>query len=295
MCKRLCAFFSIVLVLGFSLALLGSEKATNYFPSTIDSFWIYEDQDGNELKRTVVEGEEIAGEMFHAFEYEPELEDYANYSCFFYPLLYQISDKGIRLVDSHEIQRGYEKRLTNEMESFLIIVKADEPNYADEISFNIKAKCEDTIHLLLEPITLNEEWDVKKITANITMVESGGEVFSIDFTIMETGIILETETVETAAGKFEDCLKVEYRTETSTAFTQEVNPDEVDPPGETVTKVWFAPNVGIVKVHQKMDYTFLEMLPDEENFTLLPAPTPKTLELKDYEIKKEQPKNENGE
>ena len=64
----------------------------------------------------------------------------------------------------------------------------------------------------------------------------GGEQITLDS-------LFGTESIKTA---IEDCLKVEYRTET----TGVINPSEkVDPPGETVTTIWYA--VGIVKYHQK--------------------------------------------
>ena len=114
----------------------------------------------------------------------------------------------------------------------------------------------------------------------------------IDFTILETAIISGTETVKTPAGKFEDCLKVEYRTETTAVLTPAPPPDEVDPPGETVTTVWYAPNVGIVQFRQETNYIFLEMIPDDEDLPVPPGPKTKTFELKKYEIKSEEPENE---
>ena len=115
---------------------------------------------------------------------------------------------------------------------------------------------------------------------------------TLNFSIFETGIVLGTETVETAAGTFEECLRVEYRTETTAVITPQPPPDDVDPPGETVTTLWFAPNVGIVKYHQQMDYIFLEMIPDEEDLPIPPGPTLRTLELKRYEIKTATPEND---
>ena len=70
------------------------------------------------------------------------------------------------------------------------------------------------------------------------------------------------------------------------------SPDEVDPPGETVTTVWFAPNVGIVKFHQKRNYMFFDMFPDDDELPKPPDPEPKTFELKRYEIRTADSENE---
>ena len=273
-----------LLFIGFSVALLGNESTSKYFPSTLDSYWVYEDQDGNEFTRRAVEGEEIAGKTYSAFSYEPELEDWTEYNPFIYPSLYQVSDAGITLVVSDEVEKAVKAHLSKEMESFREIIRRDDPDAAN-FTYNIKAEAHKHSYLLPTPVVLNEEWDVNQIKANLTLDLQGNDQVKIDFTIVETGIILGTESVETAAGTFEGCLKVEYRTETKAILDPIPPPNQVDPPGETVTTVWFAPDVGIVKVHQKRNHSFLEMLPDDEGIPLPPNPKPKTFELKKYEIK----------
>lgn len=69
----------------------------------------------------------------------------------------------------------------------------------------------------------------------------------------------------------------------------------MDPAGETLTTVWFAPNIGIVKVHQVRKYSFLELIPDAEDFPMPPDPEPITFELKKYEINSEDSDREESE
>jgi hypothetical protein len=55
-----------------------------------------------------------------------------------------------------------------------------------------------------------------------------------------------------------------------------------NPAGESVTTLWIAPNVGIVKFHQKAEDILLKVMP----LPLLNASTTvRTLELKKYEVK----------
>ncbi len=280
----------LILLFGFSFGgtLLGDESANKYFPSTVGSFWVYEDQDGNELTRHAIEGEEIAGKTFSAFSYEPELEDWAKYSPLIRPSLYNVSDAGITLVVGDEIEKAAKARLKKEMNVLVEAIKADNPP-GTNLDVDIEAQAQEHFFFLPDAIPTNEEWDANQLEAKIKLTfregdDVEGEQMIIDFTIIETGIILGKETIDTAAGKFEDCLKVEYRTETTGVITPTPPPPAADPPGETVTTVWYAPNVGIVKFRQKMKYSFLEMIPDEE--LPLPAnPKPKTFELKKYEIK----------
>lgn len=137
---------------------------------------------------------------------------------------------------------------------------------------------------------MNEEWDsirIKptiKITVNFENSENDPELAgsssgsTIYFTILEAGNILAKENVETAAGEFENCLKIEYRTETvmpKVPFGEEVRA------GETITTVWLAPNVGIVKFHQENERPIMQgPFLSAETTTQV-----KTLELKKYELK----------
>ena len=270
---------------------LGNESDSKYFPDTLASYWVYEDQDGNELTRRAIEGEEIAGQTFPAFSYEPELKDWAEYSPFISPSLYNVSDAGITLVVGDEVEKAVKARLSKEMESVREIFTIQQPDDAD-FNYEIKAEAHKHSYLLPTPIVLNEEWDVNQIKASLALDLQGHDQVKIDFTIVETGIVLGTESVETAAGTFEGCLKVEYRTETTAIMTPIPSPDEVDPPGETVTTVWFAPNVGIVKFHQKRNYMFFDMFPDDDELPKPPDPEPKTFELKRYEIRTADSENE---
>ncbi len=262
------------------------QKTQDYLSSTLGSYWIYEDQEGNEIKRTVIEGEEISGEVYHAFEYEPEMKDWKDYSRFIRPELFKISKKGITLIVKEDLEKSVKARLTKEMEMFTEIIKEDDPSEAEKFTYTIKVDVDQELNLLPKPIVLNEEWDAINFKVSVSLAFSQDDSVTIDFTINESGIVKGKETVETAAGTFEDCLKVQYRTETLAIFDQEVEPDGVDHPGETVTTVWFAPNIGIVKYHQQTNYTFLELIPEDEGLPIPTTPLPKTLQLKKYEIKK---------
>ncbi len=295
MLKKVSVSLIFLLLLSFSVTLLGNESVQKYFPGTLDSFWVYEDQNGNELTRYSIEGEEIAGETYLAFSYDPELEDWANYSCFIHPGLYTVDDEGIKLVVDEAVENAIKARLKKEMDIFAELLKGQAPPGVEIPPFNIRvdveAQGQEDLLLLPENVTVNEEWDVNQVEVNAKMIIEGAgvpenEQLGMDFTIIETGIVLGTETVETTAGTFEDCLKVEYRTETTVVLTPTPPPGEVAPPGETVTTVWFAPNVGIVQLHQKSGYMFLDMIPDDADFPVtFPPNQEKTLELKRYEIK----------
>ena len=182
MFKKALTIIITLLIFSFSVVLMGNEPAKNYFPGTLGSFWVYEDQDGNELTRRAVEGEEIAGKTFPAFSYEPELEDWAEYSPFISPSLYNVSNAGITLVVGDEVEKAVKARLSKEMESLREIIRRDDPDAAN-FTYNIEVEAQDNSHLLLMPITPNEEWDTNQIKASLALIFEGEEQVKIDYTI----------------------------------------------------------------------------------------------------------------
>ena len=257
----------------------------------MDSFWVYEDQDGNEFTRYAVEGEEIDGKTYQAFSFEPELEDWINYTPFLQSTLYDINESGISLIIGGDLKKTLQTRLENEADIVLDIFKAQtDPGATLDVSIQTDAKNE--FLLLPEAVAVNEEWDSVKTSAEFSMVVTDPDMqepeeMTLVFDIIETGKVLEIDTVQVPAGTYEECLKVEYRTETHVNVMPEEAVDDMDPAGETVTTVWYAPKVGIVKFHQIRKYTFLELVPDTEDFPIPPDPEPITFELKKYEIKTE--------
>ena len=295
MIRSICAYTTIILILSVCIPLFGKEEAVDYFPATLGSYWVYEDQDGNELKRTVIEGEEIAGEIYNAFNYEPELKDWEHFIKYICPELFRINDKEITLSVKEGIEKAVKAQLKKELELLFQAATQDGLAIDETPTFDITVEAEDKMSMLIKPTVANEEWDVIKINANIEVTQNGEVLGTLDYSIIETGIVLGTETVETAAGTFENCLKVQYQTETTVILTPEES--EMNPPGETVTTVWFAPNVGIVKIHEKTGNMFLDMIPKDEDIPFIFPSAAKeiTLELKKFEIKAEPASAENTE
>ena len=115
-----------------------------------------------------------------------------------------------------------------------------------------------------------------------------------NITIVISGKIIGKETVETPAGKFNDCLKVEFRSKTKMDISDRWQEENAALPGETITTLWLVPNVGIVKCHKKSENIILKSIAKntenekditEEDLAIFNAIDVKTLELKRYEIK----------
>lgn len=296
MFKKVCTATILSFTFCFSLVLSGNESSSIYFPDTLDSYWVYEDQDGNEFKRSAVEGEEIGDEVLSAFSYEPAIENWLGFSYFFNPTLYKISDLGILFSVGNEVEKIVKARLQIEKDVLLDDFKTTAPPDA-VIEISIDVKSQDQLTFLLDTVTENEEWDVNEYDAKITMDFSGGGFpdyqVIVNYQISETGIVLEKETLEVPAGIFEDCIKVEFRSETTYTITPPLPAEEVGQPGEAVTTLWLAQNIGIVRFHQEWNYKFLDMVPDDA-LPKPPDPKPITYELKKFEIKNSDTDNDEG-
>ena len=280
MLNKLCLTFVSILFLCFCITIFGNESSSVYFPSEVGSYWVYEDEDGNEITRESVEDKVIPAQTFHAFSYEPAIEEWFDYIPHLQPNRFKVDDDGITFYNSDEIAELIKARLTREIETLILM----EPPDDEEISYEVITDSSEQYLFLPLPISLNEEWDTSKLktTLQISVNDHGNNDIGrmdIHFSVIESGTVVDRETVETPAGTFEECIKIEFRTETemSMAFERDGNP-----PGETVTTLWLAPNVGIVKCHREMEDMFLKTAPiDELPFTT----TENTLELKKYEIK----------
>ncbi len=279
--------FILLLVFGFSGVRIGdTSEIAQYFPATPESYWVYEDQDGNELTRRAIEGERIGGMEYLAFEYEPTLENSVDYDYHIHPGLYQVNEEGVTFWVGDEARKALQARLAKEMDAFLKTAKQMGPPDQDiEVYYDVEAEIQDAFYMLAVPIAFNEKWDATQINAKITMKvdppQEPGDV-AFNFTITERGKVIGTENVETPAGTFQNCLKIEYRTYTQVLITPPEVGEDTNPSGETVTTLWVAPNVGIVKSHQKAEDIFLKIVPLPGIVT---STTVKTLQLKKYEIK----------
>ena len=226
----------------------------------------------------MIENKDIDGETYHAFSYEPTFEDWGDYDYHIHPLLYQVGEERVTFWVGDDVKKAVKARLTKEVETF---GKIHEENF--DLLYDIEVEAQDPFYVLPTSVTFNEKWDATQIKAKVTMTPDppqDPEEIIPEFTIVETGKVLGTENVETPVGTFEDCLKIEYQTKT----TVELFPsDQIpNPPGESVTTLWVAPNVGIVKFHQEAEDILLTII---DHSQVKASTTVKTFELKRYEVK----------
>ena len=289
MLKKMRSVFVLLFIFGFSATLMGNEWANYYFPDTLDNYWTYEDQDGEELTRYAIEPEEIDGETYRVFSYDPALEDWTNYQYYFHPYFYQVSDDWVAFFVGDDIENATRAVTEKHWNEAMVVMKQQLNNQLPpgltldlNVTYELDIQAQDHFYLLPTPATFNEEWEASRvdvemdllieITSSLDGFSPTSQAITMFLTLVETGNVTGTETVETAAGTFEDCLIIEYKMDASI----ETEPDlpEARTMFEDVykgalTTLWLAPNVGIVKMLQESEATDIV----------------KTLELTNYEIK----------
>lgn len=269
---------------------MGKEWAKIYFPDSIGSTWVYVDQDGNTLTRSAVEEKNVDGTTYRAFSYQPELQDLEQYQYLMHPLLYNVGEKWVALYVGDNIETATKsilsKRLDETIASMRLLISEQlPPGITIDFDYTVNPTAQDYFYLFPIPITYNEEWIAMELVVKVNMsmdingaaVEPPAELKSIISTtnFEERGKVIGKETVETQAGKFDDCIKIEYRTLTATDTTLPPQIKQLIPiqeMQESVSTLWLAPNVGIVKYISNSENT------DEAT----------SFELKSYEIIKDE-------
>lgn len=289
MLKKMRSIFVLSFIFGFSATLMGNEWANYYFPDALDSYWTYEDQDGEELTRYAIAPEDIDGETYRAFGYDPVLEDWTKYQYYFHPYFYQVSDNWVAFFVGDDIENTTRAVTEKHWNEAMVVMKQQLNNQLPpgvtidlNVTYELDIEAQDYFYVLPTPATFNEEWEASRvdvemdlqidITSNVEGFPPTSQMITMFLTLVETGNVTGTETVDTAAGTFEDCLIIEYKMDASIKTEPDLPEAKTmfeDVYKGALTTLWLAPNVGIVKMLQESESTDIV----------------KTIELTNYEIK----------
>ena len=272
--KKSRAIFVLLLICGFSTTLMGNEWANYYFPDTLGSYWTYENQDGDEFTRYAIEPQDIDSETYRAFSYDPPLEDWEDYKYLVHPYYYQVSNDWVAFFNGDEIENALKNTVIKSFKENVLPFfkeKLNEivpPDVTFEVRTTVETEAEDYTYLFPTPLTYNEEWNSMAAQGEFVItVDLAGDpneippdgtlIFTFNFDVSEIGTVKTTETVETPAGTFEDCLKIEFQA--AVDMTLDVSPPMEDAqfiePGnsKSLKTLWLAPNVGIVKMEHEYE------------------------------------------
>ena len=288
MLKKFRSAFVLLLIFGFSATLMGNEWANYYFPDTLGSYWSYENQDGDEFTRYAIEPQDVDGETYRAFSYDPALEDWADYDYHTHPYFYQVSEDWVAFFVGNDIENATRTVTERRWQEIVSVMKEQVNSQLPEgmridldVTYDLDIQAQDYFYFLPTSADFNEEWEALRIdmqinlqmelTSNMAGFPPTTQAIAMSLTLTETGIVTDTETVDTDAGTFEDCLVITYSMDAEIETNPEIPEAKsmfADAYSGSTTTLWLAPNVGLVKMVQESEK----------------GGVVKTLELTNYEI-----------
>ena len=98
--------------------------------------------------------------MYHAFSYEPTLEDSTDYEHYVHPNFYQIRKDGIAFFVGDAVEKAFEARLREEMEADTKKQQgiSTTGEVSADFSYEIKVEAKDDFYLLPTPIVFDKAW-----------------------------------------------------------------------------------------------------------------------------------------
>lgn len=310
MYKRLPLLIAVIFVLFTTNVMSVKEKEHQYFPSSTDNFWVYQDQDGNEFTRRGDASKLNDGKMYTGFKVMPTLKESKDFIRFLHPTYCHYEEGCVFLHVGDKLKKAIKARLTDEMALFSkLSVDSLKKNFPPsnsikvDLDYEVKVDTDQHLKLLNHQLDIDSEWKSIEINAKITMKFNieGLDIFPdaedlpttiLDFAIVEKAKVSGTESVETPAGTFDACLKIVYRTDTKMSETRPIT--SADVPGKSVTTIWYAPQVGIIKIHSETEKIFLHALSDrelvkkhasKEEAAEITEPSVRTFQLIQYKIR----------
>ena len=192
-------------------ALVSTTSAQNYYPTDIGNTWVLESQDGAERVTYTLETpeEELSGEQFRTLKIITEVLGTSSINT--NTFLVEVDEEGMKL---HKV-----------------VAELGDVFGVSRMEFSPPA-------VFFPPILqVGEIWE----TLGETEVHLVGNV-----TVSSINEVVAIENVDTPAGTFEDCLKIQIRTKTTAAAGS----------SRSTSYQWLAPDLGPVKFETGQDIVF---------------------------------------
>ncbi len=266
--------------------------STPYYPMTLGSRWVYRNPDGSEWTREVANADFLDAHQFaHSFSHNPVLEE-GRLDFFRAPLYVATPDRLVRPIKSGEIgittwqkiDIRFNIRITTEKKAGRDVRRF---GFVGSHTYTINRLERSDFTLLRPPLAPGKTWQVFDVGLrghhNTTVFSHILEAHSL----ISARINEELQTVVTPAGRFEDCLEIEYY-ETPSVKTTEIQSDLI-PKDYEEGRVLLE-----TKIHETAATEFMRLMPSIPAGTVWLAPgvgavkiesTEGTAVLIDYEVK----------
>ena len=218
------------------------EVMPNYFPDAVGNRWGYQNSDGTQWTREIINEPNSQGEEYKVFVYRPPLSE--TEVGYLKPEQWRVTQNEVFFAVGEKLDRYIQNELPE-------IVKDEFVGLTLEIV--IDPITPPDLVFLQEPLSSNRQWDALNVKrkGHIFLQNLGLLHIPFEVQISVKGAVVAEGPLETPAGNFDNTYQLEYQTEI-THFVFEKT--EITVQRQTV---WFVPYVGIVKMEDELGVTTL--------------------------------------
>ena len=270
--------------------------STIYYPMTPGNRWVYQNPDGSEWTQEVTNAGFLDAQQFaHSFSHNPIIEE-STLNFFRVALYIATPDRIVRPIKTGEIGTAARQEIDIPITIRIRIVENNGNTvrrfgFFGPFTYTIDRLERSDFTFLRPPLVPGKTWQVFSIGrrgSRHVIHTSFSHVLEVH-SLISARINEELQTVLTPAGRFEDCLEIEYY-ETRSAETTEIEIDLI--PEKYREERAFL----IAKIHETVATEFLKLIPNVPLGTLWLAPgvgpvkmedTSGTSELIAYDVKQD--------
>lgn len=273
----------------------------NYFPFTVGSYWVYRNPDGSEWTRKVIKSQKIGGHLYHFFSYDPPIED-DRLDFLKTPMYAALPDRFVFWVKSNDMnevvwqtirQSGGNSQnwqLSHTFDGRVWQAMRNEKALVYLFHYHKNVVSLNELALFRFPLVPGQSYKALGMKLHGSN-DIGSDLHSYEADAMISGSVGHPESVETPAGRFEECINVQYEAKLESFETTEFQ-NKLKPPPKEILEAYIS--LLESNIREELANLMISIMPELGFETVWLAPgvgpvkieTPNGIaELIDYEIK----------
>jgi len=275
--------------------------STNFFPMTVGSRWVYRNPDGSEWTRKVIKSQKIGDHLYHFFSYDPPIED-DRLDFLKTPMYAALPDRFVFWVKSNDMnevvwqtirQSGGNNQnwqLSHTFDGRVWQAMRNEKALVYLFHYHKIVVSSNELALFRFPLVPGQSYKALEMKLHGSN-DVGSDLHSYEADAVILGSVGHPESVETPAGRFEECINVQYEAKLESFETTEFQ-NKLKPPPKEILEAYIS--LLESNIREELANLMISIMPELGFETVWLAPgvgpvkieTPNGIaELIDYEIK----------
>ena len=287
---------------------MGDEKSindvpvsTSYFPMTLGSRWVYRNPDGSKWAREVTESQKIGDHLYHFFSYDPPIED-IRLDFLKTPMYAAHPDRLVFWVKSNDMNEAVwqtilqsggndqDWNLSHTFDGRVWQAKRNEKALVYLFHYHKSVVSLNEVALFRFPLVPGESYKALEMKLHGSY-DDGANFYSYEADAVISGSVGHPESVETPAGRFKECINVQYEAKLESFETTEFQ-NKLKPPPKEIQEAYLS--LLELNIREELVSLMISIMPELGFETVWLAPgvgpvkieTPNGIaELIDYEVK----------